>query len=348
MDAWLSVNALSERRFLIVGPSWVGDMVMAQSLFISLTKRLPGCRIDVVAPPWSLPLLERMPEVHSTITAPVQHRKLSLLTRRRIGLALRENGYDDALVLPRSFKSAMIPFLARIPRRTGYRGEMRFGLINDVRRLDKRVLRQTVQRFVALGQDADATQPPSIAEPRLRVDDANTIRLKAEFGLGGRQAVVAMMPGAEFGPAKQWPADYFASLARRLIEDGVEVWLLGSQRDAAICDQITATAPAGVHNLCGKTRLIDAVDLIAHASAAVTNDSGLMHVAAAVGTPLTAIYGSSTPAYTPPLSRSAKALHLDLECSPCFKRRCPLGHTNCLRDIDPADVYAAVTEQLIR
>ncbi len=346
MAASLISDNTTPRRVLVVGPSWIGDMVMAQSLFISLAERYPDCRIDVIAPEWSLPLLERMPQVHEGVTLPVSHRELAFTRRRRIGDSLRENAYDQALILPRSFKSALIPFFARIPRRTGYKGEMRFGLINDIRPLDRDVLRQTVQRFVALGQDADTQQPPSIPQPRLQVDDANLSHLMGELGLDEQAKVIAMMPGAEYGPAKQWPADYYAALARQLTSDGFEIWLLGSERDVALGEQIMAATTKGVRNLCGETRLVDTVDIIAHAQAAVTNDSGLMHVAAAVDCPLVAIYGSSTPVYTPPLSGSASVLYLHLECSPCFKPDCPLGHTNCLRDIHPTYVYQAVTEQL--
>lgn len=348
MVASLTADDTSPRRILVVGPSWVGDMVMTQSLFISLSERYPGCRIDVLAPEWSLPLLERMPQVHEAIAMPVGHGELAFKKRRRIGVALRESAYHQALVLPRSFKSALVPFLARVPQRTGYKGEMRFGLINDIRPLDKNVLRQTVQRFVALGQDADAVPPPSIPEPRLQVDEANRSRLMGELGLDTQAKVIAMMPGAEYGPAKQWPAEYYAALARKLTGDGFEVWLLGSQRDVAVGEQIVATATYGVRNLCGKTRLVDTVDIIARAQAAISNDSGLMHVAAAVGCPVVAIYGSSTPVYTPPLAASASVLYLHLECSPCFKPDCPLGHTNCLRDIHPTHAYQAVTEQLKR
>ena len=346
MAASLTAGDPSPRRILVVGPSWVGDMVMAQSLCISLAERYPDCRIDVVAPEWSLPLLERMPQVHEGVALPVSHGELAFNPRRSIGASLRKNDYHQALILPRSFKSALIPFFARVPRRTGYKGEIRFGLINDIRSLDKDVLRQTVQRFVALGQDADTRQPPSIPEPRLQVDEANLSRLMDELGLDAQAKVIAMMPGAEYGPAKQWPADYYAALARQLTGDGFEIWLLGSERDVAVGEQIMAATTNGVRNLCGKTRLVDTVDIIARAQAAVTNDSGLMHVAAAVGCPLVAIYGSSTPVYTPPLTGSASVLYLHLECSPCFKPDCPLGHTKCLRDIHPAHVYQAVTEQL--
>jgi heptosyltransferase II len=329
------------QRILVVGPAWVGDMVMAQSLFISLRQRNPDCLIDVLAPAWSLPLIARMPEVRRGLEWPVAHGEFGFGKLRRLGLALRNEGYDRAIVLPRKLKAALAPWFARIPRRTGFRGELRFGLINDVRPLDPTVLKQTVQRFVALGLEHAPSQAPAIPEPRLRVDEANRERLLRELGLNTDRPVVAFMPGAEYGPAKQWPTAYFAELAARLTATGRQVWILGSAREAGLGEAIRA-GNGCVQNLCGRTQLADTVDLLSLCRRAVTNDSGLMHVAAAAGTPLVAIYGSSTPDYTPPLTRAAEILYLRLDCSPCFQRRCPLGHTNCLWHIQPAQVLAAL------
>ena len=329
-------------RILVVGPSWVGDMIMAQSLFITLKRRSPACEIDVVAPAWSSLLASRMPEVSRAITMPVGHRKLHLLTRYRIGKQQRAMGYAQAIILPRTFKSALVPWFARIPRRTGYRGEMRYGLINDMRPLDKSVLIQTVQRYVALGLDPGAELPPPIPQPRLMVDEENVRAQMQRLGLGDDRPVIGIMPGAEYGPAKQWPPEYYTQLIRRLVDDGLQVWLFGSQRDRGVAASIAELALRPVRNLCGLTGLDDAVDLIAQTRMVVTNDSGLMHVAAAVGRPLVAIYGFSTPAYTPPLSDQARVMYLGLECSPCFERVCPLGHTRCLKDLSVDRIYREV------
>ena len=326
------------RRLLVVGPAWVGDMVMAQSLFITLRELHPGCRIDVAAPPWSLPLLARMPEIREPVPVPIGHGEFRWGLRRRLGRSLRERRYDQAIVLPRSFKSALIPFHAGIPRRTGYRGETRFGLLNDIRPLDQRVLTQTVQRYVALGHGRDDPQPPPVPRPRLTVDAANQRRLAETLGLSADRPATALMPGAEYGPSKCWPLEYYAEVARALLARGEQVWVLGSDKDRSAAARIRELAGDGLADLTGRTRLEDAVDLLALAGRAVTNDSGLMHVAAAVGCRLVAIYGSTTPAYTPPLSNTAAVVRLGLECSPCFERECPLGHFRCMRDIAPAAV----------
>lgn len=334
-------------RYLIAGPAWVGDMVMAQSLLISVKQREPESQIDVLAPAWSVPLLSRMPEVHEAITVPVGHGELGLAARWRIGRALRARRYDRAIVLPRSLKSALIPFFSGARVRTGYRGEMRYGLLNDIRPLDKSVLTQTVQRFVALGQSPAAPLPPAIPEPKLRVDINNQQRLLSAFALNLDRPVIGFMPGAEYGPAKQWPLRHYAELAGALVERGYQIWLLGSAKDSEAAARI-ATGLEQAHNLCGRTELVDAVDLLALCRAAVSNDSGLMHVAAAVGTPLVALYGSSTPHYTPPLTERAEVLYLDLDCSPCFQRECPQGHKHCLERISPTVALTAVEKVLMQ
>ena len=331
---------------LVVGPSWVGDMVMAQSLYQLLQAQGPDAPIDVLAPSWSLPLLARMPEVRQGIELPIRHGELALSERRRLGKSLRGR-YGRAIVLPRSLKSALVPWFAKIPRRTGFRGEHRYGLINDMRPFDKAVLDQTVKRFVALGHAADEPGLQVIPEPALTIDTAAQPATLERLGLTGTGKVVALMPGAEYGPAKQWPTEYFASLAHKLAAQDVAVWILGSAKEAALGAAIAdgADHPA-VRNLSGETELVEAVDLLGRADVAVSNDSGLMHIAAAVGTHVIAIYGSSTPALTPPLTNNASVHYLALDCSPCFKRECPLGHLDCLRGIDADAVHASVMSAL--
>jgi heptosyltransferase-2 len=330
-----------QERILVVGPAWVGDMVMAQSLFMTLKQRNPAVIIDVLAPAWSLPLLSRMSQVNEAIALPVSHGELALVTRFRVGRQLRHKGYTQAIIIPRSFKAVLVPFLAGIPVRTGYRGEMRYGVINDMRALDKEVLTQTVQRQVALGLPETATQPPAIPYPELQIDENNQRRLLSELGLNADKPIVGMMPGAEYGPAKQWPIAYYQELAGKLIAAGYQVWVFGSEKEHEIGEQITH-ASKGVINLCGKTRLEDVVDLIALCDSVVSNDSGLMHVACATGRRVIAIYGSSSPSYTPPLSKNAEVIYRYLECSPCFKRDCPFGHTNCLTGIDSDILLTAI------
>jgi heptosyltransferase-2 len=326
-------------RLLVVGPSWVGDMVMAQSLFRLLQARQAGLQIDVIAPPWSLPVIARMPEISTAIPLAVEHGELALTARWQLGHRLRASGYSKAIVLPRSMKAALVPWFASVPQRTGFRGEMRYGLINDMRALDRAVLDQTVKRFVALGLEKNESLPP-IPYPQLRVSRDNQQRVMKKLEIDSGRPAIAMMPGAEYGPAKCWPLENFASLARMLGADGFDVWVLGSERDRAAGEEI-AQGSAAI-NLCGRTGIADAIDLLAHCRQAVSNDSGLMHVAAAAGTAVVAVYGSSSPAYTPPLTEQREIHYLALECSPCFKRQCPLGHLRCLRDIQPSVVYQSM------
>ncbi len=333
----MAAGEVNAERILIVGPAWVGDMVMAQSLFLTLKQHNPAVGIDVLAPQWSLPLLSRMPEVNEAISLPLRHGELALLKRYRIGRRLRAKRYRRAIVIPRSFKAALVPFFAAIPQRTGYRGEMRYGVINDMRSLDKQVLTQTVQRQVALGLPAEAVQPPAVPYPRLVIDNDNQSRLLEKLGLHTGKPVIGMMPGAEYGSAKQWPVPYYRDLAARLVALGFQVWVFGSENDAQ-AGSVIAADNTGIANLCGRTLLPDVVDLIALCDSVVTNDSGLMHVACASGTKVVAIYGSSSPGYTPPLSADAAVVYRGMECSPCFKRECPLGHTDCLYKISVEDV----------
>jgi len=332
--------ANNSEQILIVGPSWVGDMVMAQSLFKLLRSREPEAQIDVIAPGWSEGILARMPEVRRAHTLAAGHGEFALGTRRQLGTALRAVGYDRAIVLPRSFKSALVPWFANVPVRTGFRGEWRYGLLTDVRKLDRQQYDQTVKRFVALGQLADEPLP-AIPQPELNSDIQNQGRLAAELGLDTSGRAIAFMPGAAYGPAKMWPLEHFSRLAAELADAGHQVWVLGSDKEAPI-GQVIADDRPEILNLCGRTSLGETVDLFALAGAAVTNDSGLMHVAAAAGTHVIALYGSSSPAFTPPLTANKNILHLNLDCSPCHKRECPLGHLNCLNKISVPDVYAAL------
>ena len=322
---------------LVIGPSWVGDMVMAQSLFLRLKERRPQAPVDVLAPGWSLPLIARMPQVRKGIEMPLGHGTFGFGARRALGRGLRAQRYAQAIVLPGSWKSALVPFFAAIPRRTGFRGEMRYGLLNDVRPLGKQVLQTTVQRFVALAEDAPLAAAPAVPLPKLVADASLGAQLVDRLGLSDARAV-GLMPGAEYGPAKQWPAEYFGELAKLLGAGGVQPWVFGSAKEFDLGEQIRALSGGQAVNLCGKTQLADVVDLAARCQAVVSNDSGLMHVAAAAGVPVVALYGSSTPDFTPPLTERKHIHYLRLSCSPCFQRTCPLTHYNCLRQISPGAV----------
>lgn len=336
-------------RILVIGPSWVGDMVMAQSLFKLLRQKNPDCLIDVLAPSWSLPLLERMPEVNEGIAMPLLHGELGLGKRKRLGRLLRGKGHDQAILLPNSFKSALVPWWAGIRIRTGWLGEMRYGLLNDWRKLDKSRLTMTVQRFAALAYPKKYKEMPETPEPKLEVKMVDIHEALKSLGVEKTERpVLALCPGAEYGPAKQWPSGYYAELARRYLEKGWDVWLFGSEKDKAVTGEVTAKAGDRVVDLAGRTTLAQAVDLMAVSDAVVSNDSGLMHVAAALGRKLVAIYGSSDPGFTPPLNQASRVVSLGLSCSPCFKRECPLGHLDCLRGLAVERVERELDELVCR
>ena len=325
-------------KILVVAPSWIGDTVLAQPMLRLLHAKHSGLDLDVLAPSWTFPVVRRMPEVRRTIASPFEHGALQFGERRSLGRDLRTEDYDQAIVLPNTLKSAFVPLFARIPRRTGYRGEMRWGTLNDVRVLDEAALPQMAQRYAALALEPGELPRSPLPAPRLRVDEEQRLSTLRALGLAGAKRAVALCPGAEYGPAKRWPPSYFAELARALTKSGDAVWLLGSSKDAQIAQDIVRLSDGACVNLCGRTTLDQAVELLASARLAVTNDSGLMHVAAAVGTPLIAIYGSSTPAFTPPMSPHASIAKLDIACSPCFERTCPLGHFNCMMQLKPERV----------
>jgi heptosyltransferase-2 len=339
-------------KILVIGPAWVGDMVMAQSMFMCLKQQHPRARIDVLAPAWSAALLNRMPEVNEAITLDIAHGELGLMKRYKLGMALRERGYDQAIVLPNSFKSALIPLIAKIPVRTGWRGEARGWLLNDCRKLDKEKYPLMVQRFAALAYKETPAWllAGRVAVPRLRVAAGAQRATFQRLRLNSPKPILALCPGAEYGPSKQWPEAHYAAVAAHYLQPqcGYQVVMLGSERDRPVAERIMdglkESARADCHNLCGETKLSEAIDILGAASAVVTNDSGLMHVAAALNRPMVVVYGSTSADFTPPLSAQARALSLQMDCSPCFKRECPLGHQNCLKELTPALVIAALAE----
>jgi len=331
-------------KILIIGPSWIGDMVMAQSLFIALKADNPSVTIDVLALAWTKPLLDRMPEVNQAITMPISHGVFGWKMRQQLGHELRSERYDQAIVLPNSWKSALIPWFANIPLRTGWRGEMRYGLINDIRSLDKQALPMMVQRYVSLAYPASqATAAPSHPTPLMIAD---TPSVDYQIPLTAQQKRLIFCPGAEFGPAKQWPASHYAELANNLLAQGWQLLILGSEADKSIANDITKEIDpnviSSVSNLCGQTKLSDAIDLLASADLVVSNDSGLMHIAAALQKPLLALYGPTSPSFTPPLANNAHIMQIEVDCGPCFQRQCPEGHHRCMRDISSQDVLEKI------
>ena len=332
-------------RILIVAPSWIGDTLLAQPLLRRLHDKLGRASIDALASPWCGPLLARMPEINEVIASPFAHGELKLRARWKLGRELARKKYDKAIVLPNSFKSALIPFFADIPLRTGYVGETRYGLLNLVHKLDKANPPPMAERYAQLAEAPGAESALPLPAVKLQVDPINTARSTARLGLDRSRPVAVFCPGAEYGPAKRWPVRHFAALARALTARGYTVWLIGSSKDAETGEEIRAQSGNACQNLCGKTDLAAAIDLIACAKLVVSNDSGLMHVAAALGKPLIALYGSSSPRHTPPLSLASqpgltRIVNINMECSPCYARECPLSHFKCMNDLLPERVLA--------
>ncbi len=328
-------------KVLVVAPAWIGDMVMAQSLLITIKNLNPDTQIDVLAPAWSFPLLARMPEVNQSVLIPLGHGQLGLGERVKLGRRLAVENYQQAMVLPNSWKSALVPYVAKIPQRIGYLGELRWGLLTEPRKLVKKVLPMTVQRFVALGL-ADGGCPPDIPVPKLQVSLAGKVAVISKFDLVQGQKILALCPGAEFGLAKRWLPSYFAEVAKAKLAEGWDIMLLGSEKDQEIAEQINFLTNHQCRDLTGKTTLAEVIDLLSQVDVVVSNDSGLMHVAAALHKPLVAIYGSSDPEFTPPLQQATRIVSLQKRCSPCFKRECPLGHMECLTEITPDRVLSEI------
>ena len=333
------MNEIEPRNILVVGPSWVGDMVMCQSLFMVLKRRYPAASLHVLAPRWSLPILERMPEVDQALPMPFRHGELRINDRWRFAQGLR--GMDMAIVIPNSFE---------IPVRIGWTGEFRYGLLTDCRRLVAEQFPRMVQRLVALGLPVSEQAPDHTPFPALRIDMASRERTASEFRLQDHDRWLAFCPGAEFGAAKQWPADRFAELASAAMADGWRILLIGSANDKTIAtgiiEKLTPVERTLCHDLTGRTTLVQAVDLLYLATAVISNDSGLMHVAAALGKPVVAIYGSTSPDFTPPLADRVKLLFTDIACRPCFQRQCPLGHLRCLTELRADGVYQQLNDLL--
>ena len=327
---------------LIIAPQWIGDAVMTEPLLRRLHAR--GERLTVGALPWVAPVYRAMPQVADVIEFPFAHGGLQFKARRSMAKRLAGQ-FDKAYVLPNSLKSALLPFLASIPQRIGYLGEARVGLLTH-RLKNPKNKPPMVAFYSALSGECGLDND----RPELHMAAAQVEATLQELGLS-RGAYVVFAPGAEFGPAKRWPARHFSELAAQL---DATVVLLGSGKEAALCDEIAAPVNAvqagRCLNLAGKTSLPQALALIAASRSTVSNDSGLMHVAAALGVPQVAIFGSSSPLHTPPLSDKARVLWLKndpayqppLDCAPCFARDCPLGHTRCLNDISAARVLQAL------
>jgi heptosyltransferase-2 len=322
-------------------------MVMAQALYKALQGDSTSAQIHVVAPEWSRPLLQRMPQISVVHSLDVAHGEFGLAKRRHLGKQLRSEGFSQAIVLPRSFKSALVPWFANIPKRIGDIGEFRHGLLTNTLPSNKDKNIPNVCNYLRyIDIESDVALVKQQYAPELSVDERNQANVLAENAITRDAPLIACMVGAEYGPSKQWPIEHFASLIDSLRQQGLYVCLLGSPKDIEVGAQIESLCNEFIFNLCGRTSLLDVIDILAICKVAVSNDSGLMHIAAAVDTPVVAMYGATTPAYTPPLHSKAKSFYVKLTCSPCWQRTCQYEHYRCLKDIMPQDVFNAVISRL--
>lgn len=321
---------------------------MAQALFMCLKSAYENCRISVMAPDWTRPLLDRMPEVEKNIGLPLKRGEFNLRARRALGKSLIAENFTTAIVLPNSFKSALIPYYADIPRRIGWRGEWRNMLLSDCGKLNKANFPLMVQRFAALAAPDFEVPLATIPKPRLQSDPVERAATLKRFELHTGGKILAICPGAEFGISKQWPAEHYAETCNSLIAEGWRVWVFGSGNDRAIAQAILAKIEPEHRGSCvslaGRTSLAEAIDIMSVTDVAISNDSGLMHVAAALGKPVVALYGSTSPDFTPPLADRVKLLSTDIDCRPCFKRECPYGHLRCLTELKPVRAVTAINE----
>ncbi len=337
-------------KILVIAPSWIGDLVMSQCLYKQLKQNDPNCEIHVLAPKWCLPILERMPEVSKRILMPIGHGEFNFSGRKSLAKTLRPENYDQAYILPNSWKSALIPFLAKIPHRYGWKGEMRYVLINHMRK-NKADFPLLIERYVALACNENihsAKDLAPIAKPALTVKHLSALEI-AKFHIRSTEKPLGLCPGAEYGITKKWPPIAYATVATHYLKEHStsEVWIFGSNKDADTAQEIINDIPDTFHNrirmLTGSTTLTEAVDLLAMCNLVICNDSGLMHITAAVKTRLVAIFGSTSTKYTPPLAEDALIVESDEPCHPCFKKQCQYGTLACLTKITPKDVIAKIT-----
>jgi heptosyltransferase-2 len=338
-------GAPDRRPILIVPYMWIGDFVRCHSVVKVLKARYPSRPIDVLSTALCAPLVDYMPELRQAIVVDLPRKRLAYAQHAALAQRLKRERYGTALVMPRTWKSALAPFLAGIPERVGWFGEWRFGLLNDLRR-GERQRQRMIDQCGALALPADTPQRTDWPLPELRVPPTETAGWRERLGLTDAVSAVALAPGA-VGPSKRWPVCSYAQVARALTAEGIAVWVLGGPAEKPLAAQIVAAAGSLAHDLTG-TDLRNAIIALAAANVAISNDSGLLHVAAAIGTPAIGIFGPTSAWHWAPLNPIAAAVQLEtpLDCQPCHKPICRKGHHRCMRDIAPARVLE-ITERAL-
>ena len=323
------------QKLLIIPQNWLGDIVMSQTLLKKIKSDNPKTSIDILVNSSLKNLVERMPEINKVIILDCNHRELGLFKRLRLAKEIKKSSYDRSIVLSRSLKSSLIPYFAKIPIRTGELGELRYLLINDLKEFSKESRRKTASRYISMYSDNNEKLSENYY-PSLDSNSENIKNLSEKYDLKKDKKVIIFAPGAAFGPSKMWPVNKFRELGKKLNND-FKILILGSNNEKSIGNAIVTNK--NMVNLCGKTSIADAVDLMHISKFCVSNDSGLMHLAAATNTKSISIYGSTSPDFTPPLTKNKDIHYKGMSCSPCFEKKCKYGHYNCLVDIHSDDVF---------
>jgi len=325
---------MSKKKLLIIPQNWLGDIVMSQTLLKRVKSENPNTTIDVLVNSQFKSLVERMPETNKAIILNCAHKELGFFKRLSLAKKIKGN-YDQSIVLSRSIKSALIPYLAKIPIRTGELGESRYLLINDLRKFNREDRRKTAFRYVSMFSNKEEALNEKYY-PSLQSDSKNIKKLFDKYQLNLEKKIIIFAPGAAFGPSKMWPMEKFKELGEKLNKEFF-ILILGSNNEKIIGDKIITNK--NMLNLCGKTSITDATDLMHVSEFCVSNDSGLMHLASATNTKSISIYGATSPQLTPPLTKNKEIHYKGLPCSPCFEKICKYGHYNCLVEIQADDVF---------
>lgn len=339
-------QAADRRPILVVPYMWIGDFVRCHSVAKMLKARYPARPVDVLSTSLCAPIADYMPEVRQAVVVDLPRKRLAFDQHRALARRLEGAGYGTALIMPRTWKAALAPFLAGIPERVGWFGEWRFGLLTDLR-FGERKLPRMIDQCAALTLPKTEPLPSDWPLPELKVPPAEISGWRERLGLADTGGpIVALAPGA-VGPSKRWPAAAYGELARRLTQQGVSVWVLGGPAEQPLATQIVADAGPKARDLSG-TDLRNAILALRAADVAISNDSGLLHVAAALGTPSIGIFGPTSAWHWAPLNPLAAVMQrpTQLDCQPCHKPTCRMRHHLCMRDISAEQVLAATQAAL--